>query len=47
MQDIDKIYKKYGEIVYKYVFCLTGNEDITEEIVDVYGTIDIYPNATI
>ena len=33
MQDIDKIYKKYGEIVYKYVFCLTGNEDITEEIV--------------
>ena len=33
MQDIDKIYKKYGEIVYKYVFCLTGNEYITEEIV--------------
>lgn len=33
MQDIEKIYKKYGEIVYKYVFCLTGNEDITEEIV--------------
>ena len=24
---------KYGDIVYKYVFCLTGNEDITEEIV--------------
>ena len=33
MQDIEEIYKKYGEIVYKYVFCLTGNEDITEEIV--------------
>ena len=33
MQDIDEIYKKYGEIVYKYVFCLTGNEDTTEEIV--------------
>ena len=33
MQDISEIYKKYGEIVYKYVFCLTGNEDITEEIV--------------
>lgn len=33
MQDIDKIYKKYGEIVYKYIFCLTGNEDTTEEIV--------------
>lgn len=33
MQDIDKIYKKYGEIVYKYIFCLTGNKDTTEEIV--------------
>ncbi len=33
MQDMDTLYKKYGEIVYKYVFCLTGNEDITEEIV--------------
>ena len=33
MQDMDTIYKKYGEIVYKYVFCLTGNENITEEIV--------------
>lgn len=33
MQDIDKIYRKYGEIVYKYVFCLTGNEDETQEIV--------------
>ncbi len=33
MQNIDEIYRKYGEIVYKYVFCLTGNEDITEEIV--------------
>ncbi len=33
MQDIEDIYIKYGEIVYKYVFCLTGNEDITEEIV--------------
>lgn len=33
MQDMDTIYKKYAEIVYKYVFCLTGNEDTTEEIV--------------
>ena len=33
MQDIDKIYRKYGEIVYKYVFCLTGNKDETQEIV--------------
>ena len=29
MQDIDKIYKKYGEIVYKYVFCFkTGKMNI-------------------
>ena len=33
MQDMNAIYKKYGEIVYKYVFCLTGNQDTTEEIV--------------
>lgn len=33
MQDMDKIYEKYCEIIYKYVFCLTGNEDTTEEIV--------------
>lgn len=33
MQDMDIVYKKYSEIVYKYVFCLTGNEDTTEEIV--------------
>ena len=33
MQNMDEIYSKYGDIVYKYVFCLTGNEDITEEIV--------------
>lgn len=33
MQDIEEIYKKYGEIVYKYVFCLTAEEDSTNEIV--------------
>lgn len=33
MQDMDIVYKKYSEIVYKYIFCLTGNEDTTEEIV--------------
>lgn len=33
MQDMDSIYIKYGTMLYKYVFCLTGNEDITEEIV--------------
>lgn len=33
MQDINEIYNKYSRIVYKYIFCLTGKEDITEEIV--------------
>ena len=33
MQDIDEIYSKYGDIVYKYVFCLTGDKDEAEEIV--------------
>ena len=33
MQNMTEIYNKYGKIVYKYVFCLTGNEDTTEEIV--------------
>ena len=33
MQDITEIYNKYGKMVYKYIFCLTRNEDITEEIV--------------
>ena len=33
MQNITEIYKEYSEIVYKYVFCLTRNEDIAEEIV--------------
>lgn len=33
MQDMNEIYNKYSSIVYKYVFCLTGKEDITEEIV--------------
>ena len=33
MQDMNSIYEKYIEIVYKYVFCLTGNKDTAEEIV--------------
>lgn len=33
MQDMDQIYRKYSEVVYKYIFCLTQNEEISEEIV--------------
>ena len=32
MQDINSIYEKYSEIVYKYIFCLTGDKDTAEEI---------------
>lgn len=33
MQDIEKIYVKYSRVVYKYIFCLTGDKEIAEEIV--------------
>ena len=33
MQNIEEIYQNYAGIVYKYIFCLTGKEDISEEIV--------------
>ena len=32
MQDIEEIYKQHSNTVYKYLFCLTGKEDIAEEI---------------
>lgn len=32
MQDIEKIYEEYFEIVNKYLFCLTRNDDISEEL---------------
>lgn len=32
MQDIEQIYEKYFEIVNKYLFCLTRNSDIAEEL---------------
>ena len=32
MQDIEKIYKEYFETVNKYLFCLTRNIDIYEEL---------------
>ena len=33
MQDIEEIYNNYAQIVYKYIFCLTENENLAEEIV--------------
>ncbi len=32
MQDMEKIYEQYFEIVNKYLFCLTHNNDISEEL---------------
>ena len=32
MQDMEQIYKEYFETVNKYLFCLTHNNDISEEL---------------
>ena len=32
MQNIEEIYKEYSITVYKYLFCLTQNRDISEEL---------------
>lgn len=32
MQNIEEIYKEYFSVVYKYIFCLTNNKYLAEEI---------------
>ena len=32
MQNIEEIYMQHSNTVYKYLFCLTGNEDLSEEL---------------
>lgn len=32
MQNIEEIYKEYSTTVYKYLFCLTQNRDISEDL---------------
>lgn len=32
MQNIEEIYKMHSNTVYKYLFCLTDNEDLSEEL---------------
>lgn len=32
MQDMDELYKEYFETVHKYLFCLTHNYDISEDL---------------
>lgn len=33
MQNIEEIYNKYSKIIYKYIFCLSKDKEISEEIV--------------
>ena len=30
--DVEKIYLEYAQLVYKYLFCLTNSEDLSEEL---------------
>lgn len=32
MQNIEKIYEQHFKTVYKYLFCLTHNQDLSEEL---------------
>ena len=32
MQNMEEIYQEYSWAVYKYLFCLTHDEDISEEL---------------
>ena len=32
MQKIEKIYEDYYQIVYKYLFCLTHDKDLSEDL---------------
>ena len=32
MQNIDEIYKQYAETVYKYIFCLSGDKNLTKQV---------------
>lgn len=32
MQNIEEIYKEYSTSVYKYLFCLTQNKEISEDL---------------
>lgn len=45
MQNIEEIYVEYSKVVYKYLFCLTHNEELAEEIMQetfLIAVKDIY-----
>lgn len=41
MQNIEEIYKQYSQTIYKYLLCLTDNEDISEELTQETFTIAV------
>lgn len=41
MQNIEEIYKEYSTTVYKYLFCLTQNRDISEDLTQETFTVAI------
>lgn len=32
MQNVEEVYKQYSSDIYKYLFCLTGNKDLSEDL---------------
>ena len=40
MQNIEEVYKEYSNTVFKYLFCLTGKEELAEDL-----TQETYANA--
>ena len=32
MQNMEEIYKQYSQTVFKYIFCLTDNKELAEDI---------------
>ena len=32
MQNIEEVYKEYSNTVFKYLFCLTGKEELAEDL---------------
>ena len=41
MQNIEEIYKEYCNTIYKYLFCLTCNEDVAEDLTQETFTIAV------
>lgn len=45
MQDIEKLYNDYFQTVFKYLFCMTHDVDISEELTqETYQAVKTYNN---